>query len=865
MPKVTINITAQDDASSILRKVSTSIDGVGKSTKNTSSDLATLGKFFVGGVIAAGIYKIGEASLKASAEMEQNRVAFTTMLGSAEKANAILRDMTGFAASTPFELPQIVNAGKQMLAFGFTAKEIIPTLTKLGDVSAGLSIPLNELTAIYGKIKTSNRIMGDDLLQLGGRGIPIVEELAKSFNVSKESISKMASEGKIKFSDLENVMSNLTGEGSKFGGLMDAQSKTLGGKWSNFNDALGKTAVILGDTTSGAAGEFVSLMTNLLNKMNDVGSEGPKQLGFFETLFKGTNMMIDGTNDRLNDVIKKIPSMKRLEIGIGFEQARESAEGISGNFDNILKKGDEVASAALLYSDYMAGNVSLTDKQVQSLEKVIKSGSQIEYSANQYSLYLKNQVNLTAEQIKQYKEMYDAMNAANSEAVKYGDSDIDRMRKKRDEEAKALKEKPKEDAGANKEWANKVKEADKYYKELVFKRDMARASEEESITLTSKKEMEELDSRKSYMKKHYADAKAILNENESDERNKLRIKKTADMFEQMSNIESNFYTNSASAQANAIGEMSQALVSNFKSTASEVSKVLKDVADNSKKTGMTMGQGFQLGATIAIGALSAITAVMNMQQQLEQAAYQRKIDDLNKRKEKEAEALEESYKALEENTANVDELRMLELQAYADSLQGKTDSEIDYLLKKKEMEIKGNNLSKEEEKKKAEEKKKIDQKYAMAEWKLQVSAFKSKQEYDIGSVAMATAIGVTQAWASAMALPWPISIAVGGTLSALMVGTAAKQIGLISEQKPPAPPQFAGGVRNFEGGWAVVGERGPELANLPKNTNVFSNGESMGMLGGGGATYIINEIYLDSVMVSRNIVDARKAASYGGY
>ena len=53
---------------------------------------------------------------------------------------------------------------------------------------------------------------------------------------------------------------------------------------------------------------------------------------------------------------------------------------------------------------------------------------------------------------------------------------------------------------------------------------------------------------------------------------------------------------------------------------------------------------------------------------------------------------------------------------------------------------------------------------------------------------------------------------------------------------------FADGVRNFEGGMAIVGERGPELVNLPKGSDVYSNEEMKGM----GQTIIVNVDHLDS-------------------
>lgn len=49
----------------------------------------------------------------------------------------------------------------------------------------------------------------------------------------------------------------------------------------------------------------------------------------------------------------------------------------------------------------------------------------------------------------------------------------------------------------------------------------------------------------------------------------------------------------------------------------------------------------------------------------------------------------------------------------------------------------------------------------------------------------------------------------------------------------PTIPGFAGGVRNFGGGLAIVGERGPEMVHLPSGSNVYTNGEMQGMMLGG--------------------------------
>lgn len=65
-------------------------------------------------------------------------------------------------------------------------------------------------------------------------------------------------------------------------------------------------------------------------------------------------------------------------------------------------------------------------------------------------------------------------------------------------------------------------------------------------------------------------------------------------------------------------------------------------------------------------------------------------------------------------------------------------------------------------------------------------------------------------------------------------------------------PYLAKGTPRFKGGWAVLGERGPELARLPGGTRVWSNDDSKGMMGGdgsggGGAAPLIGEQHIYGV------------------
>lgn len=188
------------------------------------------------------------SSLNSASKLEQLNISFEVFLGSAEKAKQVVAELRKFADLTPFETEPVNNAGRALLAFGFSAEELIPTLTKIGDVASGTGKDFNELALIYGKAKAQGLIQGEELNQLAEAGIPIYAELAKVLDTDESKIRKLGEQGRIQFSDLERVFTNLTSEGGRFAGLMERQSKSLDGLFSTLASAIqGKvTNVITG-------------------------------------------------------------------------------------------------------------------------------------------------------------------------------------------------------------------------------------------------------------------------------------------------------------------------------------------------------------------------------------------------------------------------------------------------------------------------------------------------------------------------------------------------------------------------------------------------------------------------------------------
>lgn len=169
---------------------------------------------------------------------EQMNVAFETMVGDADKAATLVQDMLEFAAKTPFEIKEIGPTVKMLLAMGATAETVLDELKMLGDVSAGLSVPIERLALNFGQVRTQGKLTGRELRDFAVSGVNLRQELAKVLNVQEKQVEEMTSKGLVTFDHVKKAFENMTGAGGKFSDMMIRQSKTLGGMWSNFMDSI---------------------------------------------------------------------------------------------------------------------------------------------------------------------------------------------------------------------------------------------------------------------------------------------------------------------------------------------------------------------------------------------------------------------------------------------------------------------------------------------------------------------------------------------------------------------------------------------------------------------------------------------------
>ena len=218
-----------------MKKVPTVGEGATSLFNRLGGDAKQLAMSLVGGL---GVEQLAEHIFNVRSQFQQLEISFTTMLGSEQRAGALMNQLVQTAAKTPFDMSSITNGAKQLLAYGTAANEVNDILVHLGDISAGLSVPLNDLVYLYGTTMSQGRMYTMDLRQFMGRGIPMAEELGKIMGKTTQEVQQAVTDGKVGADLVKKAIINMTEEGGKFGGLMEKQSTTLQGKWSNIGDSV---------------------------------------------------------------------------------------------------------------------------------------------------------------------------------------------------------------------------------------------------------------------------------------------------------------------------------------------------------------------------------------------------------------------------------------------------------------------------------------------------------------------------------------------------------------------------------------------------------------------------------------------------
>jgi tape measure domain-containing protein len=413
-----------------------------KEGKRIDDVFKSIGKTVAGVFAVSQMKEFAMQVVNVRGEFQKLEIAFKTMIGDTNEANALMSQLIKTAATTPFGVSDISNAARQLLAYGVEADKVNETLIRLGDIAAGLSIPIGDLAYLYGTTMVQGRMYTADLNQFLGRGIPLGEELAKVLGVAKNQVRALVEEGEVGFPEVEQAIINLTNEGSKFGGLMEEQSQTISGRISNIEDTIEQMFNQIGQASEGVIGTSLDIVSSLVENWETVGkvlltviaAYGTYKAAVLAVAAAHKLMSIWGTVQAVISLSKSVTSAK--DAMLLFNMAvKTNPLGL------VLSVVAAAATAFSLFSTKSGEAAEMTNKYGDSAAKTISRVETLSMTLN----------GLTAG-TSTHKKVMDELNGILEEyglqAIKEGDS-IDMVNAKRAQAIELIKQEGVERQRAN--------------------------------------------------------------------------------------------------------------------------------------------------------------------------------------------------------------------------------------------------------------------------------------------------------------------------------------------------------------------------------------------------------------------------------
>lgn len=263
---------ASDGATGKLNAQATATKEVSAASDTAKTSVLNLGTAIKALIASAAAKTLWTSLIGSNAEMEQTLTSFTVMLGDAEKAKALVEEMTEFAASTPLELPDVTAASQMLMNYGVAADEVIEKITRLGDLSGGNAAKLDRVSLAYGQMLAKGKVTGEELRQMTEAGVPLLQALADTLGKTTAEVQDMVSKSKVGIDDLDRAIESLTTGSGQFSGMMEKQSQTLTGMLSTTRDLISKFERDVGEEAFAEAKDALSDLLETIRKLEEDGT-----------------------------------------------------------------------------------------------------------------------------------------------------------------------------------------------------------------------------------------------------------------------------------------------------------------------------------------------------------------------------------------------------------------------------------------------------------------------------------------------------------------------------------------------------------------------------------------------------------------
>ena len=327
-----------------------------------------------GNLVATALEKVGSAVVDAgkavistgvdyNSQMEQYTVAFTNMLGSADKAESALAQIKQDAAKTPFDTAGLVKANQLLISTGVDAQSARNVVMALGDAvkaTGGGNDELNRMAQNLQQIKNAGKATSADIKQFAYAGIDVYGILADYTGKSTADVQKMS----ISYDLLTNALLSASEEGGRYFGAMETQSQTLDGRISTLKDNATQLAGALTEGLASTEGELVNVATGWVQELTD-----SLQTGGVASMVETGGVLAGEAIDSFTDYA--VNNMDGV-LDTGLDIAQNLASGVVQNAPKLLESavtitGSFIGGVAEKLPDILASGAELTGEMVRGV------------------------------------------------------------------------------------------------------------------------------------------------------------------------------------------------------------------------------------------------------------------------------------------------------------------------------------------------------------------------------------------------------------------------------------------------------------------------------------------------------------------
>ena len=344
----------------------------GKTTKDTGKNFSAMGSVAssVAGIVAGAfsiqaIASFGNSVVDTTSKFQNFEAVLSNTLGSNSAAQTALRQISDFAAKTPFQVDELTGAFVKLANQGF--KPTMNEMRSMGDLAASTGKSFDQLAEAILDAQTNEY---ERLKEFGVRAKDMGDKVQFTFKGVKTEVEKSS----------EAIRGYILTLGNAEGvsGAMSKMSKTLGGQISNLKDSFTQLQNNIGALNSGSLNNMVALLQKAVGYFNELTSKKViEQKLAISVLIDGktSQTIVDDYNKELSrigdikDVSKLQEHLKYINTNLQFFQQAmvNETDAVKRDFSfayfNLFKEARNAANGQMvaLQNDIKMHNLKLAE------------------------------------------------------------------------------------------------------------------------------------------------------------------------------------------------------------------------------------------------------------------------------------------------------------------------------------------------------------------------------------------------------------------------------------------------------------------------------------------------------------------------